>query len=120
MPLHRDVPLDAPEAGRSKLELEADKFASLFCMPKKLVLAEVKSVFGSKRIELDDLTIFRLGENSMREFTEFARFDDKRMALAKTIAKAGSFDGKAICSLAEKFDVSIKAMARRLIELKVV
>lgn len=120
MQLHRDIAIDGPALRKDHIEDQADKFAALFTMPKKLVIAEMKKRFDGAPIILDEHAEFLFGEESMQYYRKLLRHDRKQLALAKTIAKATSYGERPFISMATQFDVSIEAMAHRLIELGVV
>lgn len=115
--VHRDRPLDGTASLRPPVEWEADRFATHFLMPRKLVLARVASCFGFTRLALNDDTAFGLFgltherlRQSVRTIREFARL----------IAEAQRLNGRHFESLAAQFQVSVEAMAIRLEELGVV
>ncbi|MBX2968271.1 MAG: cyclodeaminase/cyclohydrolase family protein [Cyclobacteriaceae bacterium] len=116
--LHRDRPLDGTSTNiRDAQELQADKFASYFLMPKKQVEAVFKELFLLKKFIITDDSVFALNQKSVSEFRE--KCHDLR-GLARFIAAAELFQGRTFQSLAKIFKVSIETMAIRLEELELV
>lgn len=60
--LHRDRPLDGTSIGESReaIELEADKFACYFLMPRKLIRSRFKQLFCTEKFLINDDTLFAL------------------------------------------------------------
>lgn len=114
--LHRDRPVNGTKSRRDIRELEADKFASYFLMPGKLV----KQIF--KQFFLTDIDSFALNEETafslnIRSDSELGKTVQTRRGLARFLANAVSYSGRHFKSLAELFGVSEEAMAIRLEEL---
>jgi|WetSurMetagenome_2_1015567.scaffolds.fasta_scaffold62987_1 Zn-dependent peptidase ImmA (M78 family) len=114
--LHRDRPLDGTTMSREKIEIEADKFASYFLMPAKLVKACFKRHFGTEHFFLNDDTRFALGRGVSSDRTNCRTLRD----LSRVLASAESYNGERFVSLAGQFHVSVGAMAIRLEELALV
>ncbi len=112
--LHRDRPLDGSStAPRSKIEVEADQFASCYLMPENLVKSRFSNIFGTEKFVLDDTTQFFLengGVNVNEKCTSLR-------SLARVLSSIQSYNGRHFDSLAKQFHVSIEAMAIRLEEL---
>lgn len=108
--LHRDRPLDGSITARDKFEFEADRFASYFLMPEKLVRARFESLFLTQQFLLNEDTIFALGEES----TFYAKTTRE---LSRKLASAECYNGIRFRSLATQFGVSVQAMAIRIEEL---
>lgn len=114
--LHRDRGVDGSRiaGAREQIEVEADKFATYFLMPAKLLVSEFKARFAVTPFAINDETAFALTADSS---------DNLRMSvkntrgLSRVLASADQFDGKSFKSLAERFRVSNEAMAIRLEEL---
>jgi hypothetical protein len=115
--MHRDRSLDGSqqESGiRDKVEIEADKFATFFLMPDKLVKARFRQAFLCDKFVISEATTFALdpsdsfkllsGKKSLRE-------------VARILANATTYNGRHFPSLADQFHVSVAAMAIRLEEL---
>lgn len=118
--MHRDRPLDGSQRNqgkRERIEIEADKFATVFLMPEKLVKARFEELFLCDIFFIDESTAFALdpsgslqllaGKKTVRELT-------------RILASAQSFNGRHFPSLAEQFRVSVEAMAIRLEELDLI
>lgn len=112
--IHRDRPLDRLSLSRDSVELEADKFATYFLMPGKLVRARFAGLFGTERLELSEETAFALSCTSLHEFQ--AKYRTRR-DLARLLASTASYNGRNFASLATQFRVSTEAIAIRLEEL---
>lgn len=113
--LHRDRPLDGAMRAREPIEFEADKFASYFLMPKKLLSARFARIFGSDSFSLNEQTAFALARGNSLDL------DKDRMTirdLSRILAGAESFNGIRFVPLASQFRVSTEAMAIRLEELE--
>lgn len=117
--LHRDRALDdsGTSGPRDLQELQADKFAAYFLMPRKLVESKFKDLFLTKRFKVDEATVFALNEGSVSDFKKKCK---KLRDLSEFLASAEYFDGKHFRSISKQFRVSVKAMAIRLEELKLV
>lgn len=114
---HRDRPIDGSNPVKSRIEQEADRFASCFLMPKNLLIERFSSVFGRPPFILNDDTAFALVGQGLQEAQ--ARVQHRR-DLSRWIAQTPQYNGLHIIPLAEQFGVSIEAMAIRLEELNLV
>lgn len=114
--LHRDRPLDgsAMKVLRNPIEAEADKFASCFLMPEKLVRKTFRGLFLTECFILNDESLFALALNKGKELKQKCK---SARDLAKVLASAEHYDGVHFDSLANQFHVSVEAMAIRLEEL---
>lgn len=112
---HRDRPLDGSTAVKDRIEREADKFASCYLMPPKLVAERFTSIFGPPPFTLTDDTAFALLGMGRPEAIRKLR---SARELARTLARAERYDGKQVVPLANQFSVSWAAMAIRIEELK--
>lgn len=117
--LHRDRPLDGTTTGelREALELEADKFATYFLMPSKLVRSRFKLLFCTSQFFITEETLFALYGG---RYTELKHKIKSLRDLSRLLANAESYNGKHFDSLANQFKVSSEAMAIRLEELELV
>lgn len=115
--LHRDRPLDGETLSRHGIEFEADKFATYFLMPEKLVRARFASFFATDRFVVDEDTAFALARISLPEFRQ--RFKTLR-DVSRALATTEYYDGRRFISMARQFRVSVGAMAIRLEELGLV
>ncbi|MGX9959166.1 ImmA/IrrE family metallo-endopeptidase [Xanthomonas euvesicatoria] len=114
--LHRDQPLNGIRQARSRTELEADKFATYFLLPEKLLTEEFKSRFLNI-FALDEQTAFALLSKPIFEVVEAL---PTLRHVSRKLARATYYNGCHFVSLSESFGVSIEAMAIRLEELKLV
>lgn len=112
--IHRDRPLDGVTRSREAGELEADKFASYFLMPGKLLREYFNQRFGTKRFVLTDDTAFALSRTTSDVVRE--KYPTQRH-LARALAATESYNARTFQSLATLFRVSVGAMAIRLEEL---
>lgn len=115
--LHRDRALDGSGTRdpRDLQELQADKFAVYFLMPRKLVESKFKDLFLTEKFKVNEETVFALNAKSISDFKKkYKRLRD----LSKTLASAEHFDGRNFHSISKQFRVSVTAMAIRLEELE--
>lgn len=116
--LHRDRPLDgATSVNNSPIEIEANKFASYFLMPRKLIIKAFRKRFLTQRFYLDHDTAFALKSDTLESVR--SQFESLR-ALTKYIASVEAYNGGRFISLSRTFGVSKVAMAIRLEELGLV
>lgn len=113
--LHRDRPQDGTSLSRDHVEWAADKFATHFLMPEKLLRKHFSQRFLTELFQLSEDTAFALSscsiseiKNKFRSNREFSRF----------LASTEQYNGQRFISLASRFKVSIETMAIRLEELK--
>ena len=101
--LHRDRPLDGSTVSgiRDVIEIQADKFASYFLMPEKLVSKIFKDIFYTDFFTLNEETLFALGSEVASKLNNKC---DSR-SLARTLAGVESFNGRHFPSLASQFGV---------------
>lgn len=112
---HRDRPLDGSTTARELIEQEADKFASSYLMPSRLLKTRFTAIFGREAFFLSDETAFALFGVGLAE----ARLKNRSVRdLSRALARAKLYDGQHIVPLADQFIVSVEAMAIRLEELK--
>ena len=115
--LHRDRPLDGTCISREHIEREADKFASYFLMPGKLIRASFETHFGTSQFLLNDDTGFALSRGTTLDLKGGCR---SLRDLSRILASAESYNGLRFDSLASQFRVSVEAMAIRIEELELV
>lgn len=115
--LHRDKPLNGQSSSRERVEYEADKFATYFLMPKKLVTNTFIGIFGASPFALNEETIFALTGNNDESF--LSKCNSVR-DLSRILASTERYNGCSITSLANLFQVSIGTMAIRLEELSLI
>jgi len=113
--LHRDRPLDGTIISRDPVEREADKFATFFLMPTKLVKTTFEKFFLTDKFFLNEETAFALGLSDFMELKEKVK---PLRQLSKMLASAEYYNGRHFVSLANQFRVSTEAMAIRLEELE--
>ncbi|GAA4240055.1 cyclodeaminase/cyclohydrolase family protein [Winogradskyella damuponensis] len=115
--LHRDIAVECigQRNTRDIVEIEADKFATNFLMPNKLVRREFENIYSYKVFELNEDSAFQFGGRSVGELRKECK---NLRGLSRKLASTESFDNKHFHSLSEKFNVSVEAMAIRLEELK--
>jgi len=111
--LHRDRPLGGAAESRDRVEYEADKFATFFLMPQKLVREQFFSRFLGP-FELQDETAYALLGKPLAAAQEQL---PTRRRISEALAAARYFNGHNFMPLSDYFGVSIKAMAIRLEEL---
>ncbi|TFW09529.1 ImmA/IrrE family metallo-endopeptidase [Oxalobacteraceae bacterium OM1] len=111
---HRDRPIDGSEVARTRIEAEADKFASSFLMPAALVRSRFATTFGQGTLSLTDDTAFALFGTGLGEARQ--RLTTLR-DLSVLLASAERYNGRPVVSLAKQFRVSPTALAIRLEEL---
>jgi len=112
--VHRDRPMDGAALSRDPVELQADKFATYFLMPAKLVRARFAGLFGTECFALTDETSFALSSTSLLEIQ--AKYRTRR-DLSRLLASAERYNGRQVTPLTAQFRVSTEAMAIRLEEL---
>lgn len=115
--LHRDKPLNGATQSRERIEFEADKFASCFLMPEKLIRVIFRRIFTTEHFFLDEETTFALARGSSLELKNHHK---GLRGLCRILASTESFNGLRFISLASQFKVSSEAMAIRLEELDLV
>lgn len=113
--LHRDRPLDGSLPIKDLVETEANKFASCFLMPAKLVKLHFAHRFNTNCLRLNEDTRFALSRGGV----DLKKCKTKR-DLARILASATNYNGVRFQSLAAEFRSSVEAMAIRLEELGLV
>lgn len=113
--IHRDRPMDGTSYPRKPEEIEADKFATYFLMPAKLVRTRFFDLFGAECFTLSEGTAFALIGMSLQEIrTKCNTLRD----LSQLLASTERYNNRYFVALATQFRVSMEAMAIRLEELK--
>lgn len=117
--LHRDRPLDGSAllGQRGWDEWQADKFATYFLMPTKLVKKTFLSLFLAKPFQISDETAFALNEGTSEALYEKCK---TLRGLCRLLADATFYNGAHFDSISKQFGVSTEAMAIRLEELGLV
>jgi Zn-dependent peptidase ImmA (M78 family) len=112
--IHRDRPLDGMTRSREPGEREADRFATYFLMPSKLLRECFLHWFGTECFVLTDDTAFALSTTTSDAVQEK---NPTPRHLARMLAAAETYNSRSFKSLAAQFGVSVGAMAIRLEEL---
>lgn len=115
--MHRDKPLDGSPASAERVEVEANKFATLFLMPERLVRTRLAQLFQAETFELSEESAFALDGCSLFDFQRTHR---TQRQVSRKVASAQRFNGRHFTPLSEQFRVSREAMAIRLEELALV
>lgn len=116
--LHRDRAPDGSAAGaRDHQEAEADRFASYFLLPEKLVREAFIDRFLASPFVLTEATAFALSSQSLAYMK--LKYRNGR-ELSRALAAAHQYNSRHFQSLTEKFQVSVEAIAIRLEELGLV
>lgn len=116
--LHRDRPLDGSNAQRlAPEEWQADKFASYFLMPEKLVRKSFSKIFLTHRFQVSHETAQALAPNGDQGLLMRCR---NRRELSRLLSDTSFYNSRAVVSLSQRFNVSTEAMAIRLEELELV
>jgi len=117
--LHRDIPTDSSGNRRTRDidEINADKFASYFLMPRKLVENAFEQIYSVTQFTINENSAFNFGGRNIKELRIECK--DSR-GLSRKLSSASMYDNHSFRSLAEIFGVSIEAMAIRLEELELV
>jgi len=116
--LHRDRPLDgSSNTPRIRQEMQADKFATFFLMPTKLVVDIFFELFETEKFKITEASLLAIRGNSITAFRRQCR--DKR-GLARLLATTEYYGGKTFNSLSKIFKVSTETLAIRLEELDLV
>lgn len=113
--LHRDKPMDGSRLSpRNQEEMQADKFATYFLMPSKLVEDIFFKIFEMPKFVINENTVLAIRAGSISALRE--RCQNLR-GLARFLASTDYYGGKSFNTLAKIFSVSIETMAIRLEEL---
>ncbi|UJP63824.1 ImmA/IrrE family metallo-endopeptidase [Mongoliitalea daihaiensis] len=116
--LHRDRELDSriDNPRRDSIEVQADKFAAFFLMPRKEMKAQFLARFHTEKLKINEDVAFHLGislSDLQKEYKE-------KRHLSRFIASTSTYSGKSFDSLANQFKVSIEAMAIQIEELDLI
>jgi len=115
--MHRDRPIDGSSDSRAVApeERQADKFASFFLMPEKLLRKTFRKIFRTSQFRLTEESAIALGA---RGADEIRRSCKTKQEFYRLLASTTFYDSVPVNSLAQLFKVSTEAMAIRLEELK--
>jgi len=115
--VHRDRALSGSAIARDPIERAADKFAAYFLMPRKLVYGIFSEYFLTGCFTLTDETAFALRTTTL----DVVKKDLPTLRdLSLWLASTERYNSRGFRSLAERFNVSVGAMAIRLEELGLV
>lgn len=115
--MHRDIPIDGSSQSRtrSKEEIQADKFASYFLMPRKQIIKEFTERFINSRFTIDEKSAFNLIKDGPGKL----KSDCKNLrGLSRKLATTERYENQSFNSMTEVFNVSVETMAIRLEELE--
>lgn len=117
--MHRDKPLDGSNqsSSRSKEEIQADKFAAYFLMPKKQIIKEFKKRFQTDKFLINELTAFNLikaGPDKLKSEVKNIK------GLARKLANSERYENHSFEAMTKIFNVSTEAMAIRLQEISLI
>lgn len=117
--LHRDRPINGipKKVKRNFTERQADKFATYFLMPAKLVKNEFNEIFLTEKFIIDEQTSFNLIKDSPGKLRSQCK---NLRGLALKLASSERYDNESFVSIASLFNVSNTAMAIRLEELDLI
>jgi len=117
--MHRDMPLENSFRikKRDLKEIQADKFASFFLMPREQVIHIFNNNFQTNQFIIDQNSAFLLNRSNPNILR--SEYKDIR-GLSRKLASAEFYAGRTINSLSKTFKVSTEAMAIRLEELDLV
>ncbi|TXD81492.1 ImmA/IrrE family metallo-endopeptidase [Subsaximicrobium wynnwilliamsii] len=118
--MHRDRPINGTTitGKRSLQEIQADKFATYFLMPSKLVQQIFRELFLTNKFVINDNTAFLLTNDSSADKLK-NRCKNLR-GLALKLASTERYNDQSFLSIAKLFNVSTTAMAIRLEELELI
>lgn len=113
---HRDLPLDnsGPYHLRAFNEKVADKGATYFLMPEKDIVNQFILRFESSSFSINEETCFNLTRGTV---SDLKRECKNLREFSKKISSFESYNGRRFESLAQRFNVSVQAMAIRLEQL---
>ena len=114
--VHRDRAFNGEMLSHDPVEKEADRFATFFLMPTRLVTQYFRRAFGRVPFIFDEYTAFALGHG----ITDLERSCSTLRTRCLMLAGAERYNGVQIISMASRFGASQKAMAIRLQELELV
>ena len=115
--LHRDIPSDGTNQAVDPIERQANRFATFYLMPKKLVVEMFYELFGTKKFQINTATALAFGFTNSSTFRE--QFRNAR-DLSRFLAGANRRGAEYFDSISEQLGVSVGAMAIRLEELDLV
>ncbi len=113
---HRDLPLDNSSTLQMRTfeEKVADKGATFFLMPRKDIIKQFVLRFGNSSFSINEETSFNLIRGNI---SDLRRECKNIREFSRKISSVQSYNGNRFESLAQKFNVSVEAMAIRLEQL---
>ena len=113
--LHRDRPIDGSlNTPRNLQEMQADKFATYFLMPKTLVEEVFFLIFQMPKFVINEATVLAVKGGSIGAL----RRECKNIrGLSRLLSSVDYYGGKSFNPMSKVFNVSIETMAIRLEEL---
>lgn len=114
---HQDKLLNGSNSSRDKVEHEANRFATFFLMPAKLLRKRFEALFLTDKFELSEDTTFALAGDAGTKLLMSIR---SVREISRRLAEAPSYNGRHFDPLHVQFGVSREAMAIRLEELSLV
>jgi formiminotetrahydrofolate cyclodeaminase len=116
--LHRDREIDSriEHPKRLPIEVQADKFAAFFLMPRKEMKAQFFARFHSEKLKINDDVAFHLGFS----LSDLKKRHQERRHLSRFFANTTMYAGVSFESLANQFKVSVEAMAIQIEELELI
>lgn len=115
--MHRDLPLDKSGVRQDRQEIEADRFASTFLMPERLLRAQFQECFGVPQVQMTEEMARALCGSSVGDLRWRCR---SLRGLSLMVASTDFFNGNRFVPLTSQFRVGPKAMAIRLEDLYLV
>lgn len=115
--MHRDLPLEKSGVRQDRQEIEADRFASTFLIPERLLRAQFLECFGVPQVQMTEEMTRALCGSSVDSLRWRCR---SLRGLSLLVASTDFFNGCYFIPLASQFRVGPKAMAIRLEDLHLV
>lgn len=115
--LHRDRAIDGSKLNKNHQENQADKFATFFLMPQKIVKQVFQEIFEMPVFRINENTILQLGENNIEDFKKKCV---NIHGLSRKLVEIKRYGRKSINPIKDIFGVSTETIAIRLEELRLV
>lgn len=118
---HRDLPIDSSSTfqnhNRKPEEKIADKGATFFLLPTREVVKQFNARYLTSNFSIEEKSVFNLTRGNVSDFKR--EYKDIR-ELSRKLSSAQSYDNNRFESMAQRFNVSVEAMAIRLEQLNLV
>ncbi|MFT6334294.1 MAG: formiminotetrahydrofolate cyclodeaminase/Zn-dependent peptidase ImmA (M78 family) [Halioglobus sp.] len=116
---HRDRPyyMVCNKHGRVSAEYQADKFASYFLMPKKVMKSIFIRTFGTDSLVLNEETAYAVTNSSLGTLNKKVH---NLRDWSRIVASSVMYNSSPIISMTSVFNISVEAMAIRLEELQLI